>query len=87
MYRAHRDYRFEYAHDVVQFIEAYQCHNCAFRQADNEDPMCDEIAIGLLMEEPLEALDDRGEHGVVCTRYRSVDDYTHPDPLQMELFD
>lgn len=86
MYTAHRDYRFEYAHDVVHFIEEYQCGNCAFRKTDDEDTMCDEIAIGLLLQEPLADLDDKGDAGVVCTRYRNESDHTFPDPLQMELF-
>lgn len=86
-YTPKRDYRFEYVGDVITFIEEYQCKGCAFMN-DRGDGMfmCPEIEGELILEKSVPDLDDRGEHGVVCTRYRSVDDYTHPDPLQMELF-
>jgi hypothetical protein len=87
LYKAHRDYRFEYAHDVVHFIEEEQCFDCVFKNSDKDDMMCDEIAIGLILEEPLADLDDRGNDGVVCTKYRNdvLAEREHPD--QHRLFD
>lgn len=84
MYKAHRDYRFEYAHDVIHFIEEEQCYDCAFRN-EGGDMMCDSIAIGLLLEKTLEDLDDRGEDGVVCTAYLPAQDEP-VDPDHPKLF-
>lgn len=83
-----RDYRFEYLDDVMLFVEEYQCGTCAFKSDRPDYPMCFEVEAELFAENgPVQALDDLGEHGVECVRYRNVDDYTFPDPLQMELFD
>lgn len=87
-YTPGRDYRFEYLWDVMSFVENYQCNTCAFKSDRPDYPMCFEVEADLIAENgPVEALDDLGEHGVECVRYRSVDDYTFPDPLQMELFE
>lgn len=80
-YRARRDYRFEYVWDVMEFIEENQCGTCAFKSDRPDYPMCFEIEGELISEEPVPALDDRGDEGVVCTRYRNdvLAEQAHPD--------
>lgn len=86
-YTPRRDERFEYVWDVMRFVEDKQCKSCAFMfNRDDEYFMCGEIEYELMEMNVVPELDDAGSDGVVCTRYRSVDDYTHPDPLQQELF-
>lgn len=84
-----RDYRFEYIYDAINFVEEYQCKTCRFRKEDNdEDPMCYEVEAAVIAEDgPVEALDDIGEHGVVCVKYRegNPEDF-RVDPNQLELF-
>lgn len=80
MYTPHRDSRFEYVWDVMQFIEENQCrNNCAFSKLNDHDedkshaeeyPMCYEIEGAIILEEPVAALDDHGDDGVVCTKFR-----------------
>lgn len=80
-YKATRDHRFEYVWDVMQFIEERQCETCAFKSDRDDYPMCFEIEAELISEEPVASLDDRGDDGVVCTRYRNdvLAEEAHPD--------
>lgn len=79
MYKPRRDHRFEYVADVLHFIEINQCRGCAF--SGSNFPMCDEIAIGLMLEHTIPDLDDLGDDGVVCRRYRDAElaEQEHPD--------
>lgn len=93
MYKPTRSKNFEYIWDLMSFIEDNQCRNCAFSKLATENnshadeyPMCYEIEAEIITEEPVAALDEQPDGSVVCTKYRSVGDYTQPDPLQMELF-
>ena len=80
-YTAKRDNRFEYVWDVMSFIEANQCWSCAFKSDRDGYPMCGEIELPLMEEKPVEALDDAGDDGVVCTKYRDevLAEQEHPD--------
>lgn len=70
MYKPHRDYRFEYLFDAMDFIEENQCVSCKFKETrDEEYPMCDEISIPFINEEAIEEIDDLGDKGLVCRRY------------------
>ena len=71
-YSPKRDYRFEYLTDVMSFVEERQCHDCAFKSDRPDYPMCFEVEGELFAENgPVGALDDQGNDGVVCTRYRN----------------
>jgi hypothetical protein len=69
MYTPTRDYRFEYASQAIAFIELRQCHTCLFKENSTDYPMCYEIAGSIVMEQPVEDIDDRGNEGIVCTKY------------------
>jgi hypothetical protein len=70
MYRPHRDHRFEYVTDVINHIEEIQCGSCVFRE-DGEFPMCLPISGQLILEEPVEEINDLGSDGLTCTKYRN----------------
>lgn len=80
-----RDYRFEYLWDVMSFIEENKCHDCAFKSDRPDYPMCFEIEAEIIDEKPVAALDDQGDDGVVCTRYRNevLVEQEHPDQLRL----
>lgn len=92
-YTAHRDERFQYVTEVIQFIEENQCEVCRFRKspaewdADHavEYPMCPEIESTLIAEKPVEELDDKGSAGVVCSRFKLGDPPSPVDPDQLVL--
>lgn len=69
-YRAHRDDRFEYTENVILFIEREQCGSCRFRGPEKDELMCSKIAIAITLEEEVECLDDLGDKGIVCRRYK-----------------
>jgi hypothetical protein len=79
MYRAHRDYRFEYVTDAIDYLEERQCSACVFRE-EGEYPMCLEISGNLIIEEPVEEISDLGRDGLFCTKYRNGD----PTPPQVD---
>ena len=87
-YIPRRDYRFEYIWDAIKFVEEYQCVTCRFRKdADSEFPMCFEVEAAIMAEDgPVEALDDLGDSGVVCVKYRrgNPEDFV-VDPDQLTL--
>lgn len=86
-YTAHRDYRFEYVGDVIEFIEERQCVTCKFCFDDPWTPMCGEISGAIVSEGPVEELDDLGDDGVVCRKYESLPPEPEPvDEDQLELF-
>lgn len=81
-YIPRRDYRFEYLTEVMDFVEERQCHDCAFKSDRDDYPMCFEVEGELFAENgPVEALDDLGDEGVVCTRYKNevLAEIEHPD--------
>lgn len=95
MYAPKRDHRFEYLWDAMAFIEENQCVSCAFGKLNDPDedsshaaeyPMCYKIEGEFIMEEPVEAIDDRGDEGVVCTLYRSAE-LANQEPGQGVLFE
>lgn len=83
-YTPGRDYRFEYVTDVIEFVERFQCADCAFKES-GEYPMCNEVSGQLLVQDsefaPVPELDDRGSDGVVCVKYRQdvLVEQEHPD--------
>lgn len=80
MYRPQRDHRFEYVHDAIHFIEQYQCGACVFRRTDDEEyPMCFEVSGTFYLEEPMEEIDDLGNDGLTCKKYKPGD----PTPDQV----
>lgn len=69
MYIPRRTDKFEYAADAIHFVETYQCHNCVFQEP--EGPMCSEAAINILLEEPVDFMDEIA--GLpTCNRYAVV---------------
>ena len=65
----------------MNFIEEMQCKSCAFskivQDPENEPhssayPMCFEIESELIAGGPVAALDDMGNDGVVCTKYKDA---------------
>lgn len=87
MYKPHRDERFHYAHEALQFIEELQCKACAFKETDDPSmPMCLEIAGRFFDEEPIEEIDDLGNDGLRCTKYRSEELASEEHPDQSQLF-
>lgn len=83
VYKPQRDSRFEYIWDLMQFIEERQCERCSLKSDRPEYPMCFEIEAEILDEKPVADLDDRGEYGVVCTRY--VDEVLAEEAHQNQL--
>jgi len=79
MYKPRRDYRFEYVTDVISHIEEQQCSSCVFRE-EGEYPMCLPISGQLILEEPVEEINDLDSAGLVCTKYRNGE----PTPEQVE---
>lgn len=92
-YAAHRDERFQYVTDVIGFIEENQCKVCRFRKSEedwdfdiaNDYPMCVEIEGPLSLEEPVQALDDHGSAGVVCSKFALGAPPLPVDPNQLLL--
>lgn len=91
-YTPGRDGRFHYLWDLISFIEDNQCEVCYFRKREDEDgnhakeyPMCYEIEGQLILEEPVEELEDAGPKGVVCTKFKMGDPPPPTDPNQLEL--
>lgn len=71
MYTPHRDERFYYVHEALQFVEEMQCKACLFKETDDPDmPMCMETSSKFIMEEPIVEVDDHGDDGIVCTKYQ-----------------
>ena len=58
MYKPRRTDKFEYAADVIQFVETFQCRVCLFQEP--EGPMCSEAALNILLEEPVDFMDEIG---------------------------
>jgi hypothetical protein len=80
-------------------IEERQCRSCFFSKLNDHDenrhhaeefPMCYEIEGLLISADTIEALDNRGGSGVVCTKYKDAAltneliEQSHPD--QHRLF-
>ena len=72
MYIPRRDSRFEYIWELLSHVEERQCNDCFFKSDREGYPMCGEVEAQVIEEGPVVELDDRGEHGVVCTKYRDV---------------
>jgi hypothetical protein len=85
MYRPHRDYRFEYVTDAINHIEQLQCGSCVFRE-EGEYPMCLPISGNIILEEPVEEINDLGRAGLVCTKYRLGEPTPQQVDGQKELF-
>jgi hypothetical protein len=92
-YRPHREVRFHDLWDLIHFIESNQCEACRFRKSPydfdpnfaTEFPMCPEVEADVISEEPVEALDDMGDQGVVCSRFKQGDPPMPEDPDQLVL--
>lgn len=82
-YQPSRDHRFEYLWEVMSFIEERQCNTCRFKSDREDYSMCFEIEADLLDEGPVEALDDRGDDGVVCTKYATEQEPVDEDQLTL----
>ena len=66
-YTPHRDYRWEYISDMLNWMEENQCFNCIFRET-GEVIMCMEFQGQAFLEEPMEEWDDLGDEGVACNK-------------------
>lgn len=86
MYTPHRDERFDYIWELMEFIEETQCGTCAFKSDRFENPMCFEIEAEIIDEKPVADLDDKGSDGVECTRYRNDDLHEQAHADQGRLF-
>jgi hypothetical protein len=91
-YTPSRDYRFEYIHDAIHFIEENQCRSCTFKKDTATDglhavdyPMCYEVEGEFYLEEPMDIIDDRGDAGIVCLKYRN-EELANQEINQGELF-
>lgn len=73
--------------DLIEYIEAGQCFDCAFKTDVAEYPMCNTVMVPLVDMEPVEVLDDKGDDGVVCTRYRHAELAEQEHESQGRLFD
>ena len=69
MYIPRRTDKFEYAADAIHFVETYQCHTCAFQEP--EGPMCSEAALNILLEEPVDFMDEH-DGLPICNKYQVV---------------
>ena len=67
MYKPRRTDKIEYAADAIRFVETIQCCNCIFQEPDG--PMCSEAALNILIEEPVDFMDEIGGMPV-CNRQR-----------------
>lgn len=66
-YIPRRDYRFEYLHDVLNWMEEHVCSDCIFRKMDQtEYIMCHELEGKIFLEEPIEEWEDLGDLGLSC---------------------
>ena len=85
-YTPGRDHRFEYLWDVMSFVEENQCKGCGFKSDRPEYPMCFEVEAALIAEDgPVQALDDIGDNGVVCTLFRDQELVAQEAPEQLRL--
>lgn len=85
-YKPRRDSRFEYMWDLMAWVEERQCKTCALKSDREDFPMCFEVEAEILEEKEVEALDDHGEYGVVCSRYANEDDAARDHSDQGRLF-
>lgn len=92
-YTPRRDERFGDLWQLLHFIEDNQCEACRFRKSPydfdaqfaEEYPMCPEIEAELISEHEVKDLDDKGQDGVVCTRFKLGDPPSPEDPHQLTL--
>lgn len=73
-YKPHRDHRFEYATDAINFIEERQCATCVFKEDEEEYPMCYEFSGEILLEHTVEEIDDLGDEGLICRKYEAINE-------------
>lgn len=85
VYTPQIDYRFEYVTDAINHIEEEQCNSCVFRE-EGEFPMCLPISGQMILEEPVEEINDLGSDGLVCTKYRNGEPTAQQVDGQEELF-
>jgi len=86
VYKPSRDYRFYYAHEALQFVEEMQCKACGYKETDDPNmPMCLEISSKFMLEEPIEEVDDMGDDGLVCTKYKHEELMAQEHPDQQRL--
>ena len=67
-----RDYRFEYATDAIEFIEANFCSKgCKFATGDIDYPSidCHTDIDRILLLEQVPTIVDADERGLICTAY------------------
>lgn len=79
MYVPKRDQRFEYVTDAMNWVEKTQCNTCVFRE-EGEYPMCLPVATKITLEKPVEEIDDQGDNGLLCLKYKEGT----PTPPQVE---
>ena len=92
-----RTSRFDYLWDLMSFIEDNQCRkDCAFSKLNDPDqdadhaeeyPMCFQIEGNIIIEEPVEELDEQSDGTVICNRYRPAVLVEQEAPEQGRLFD
>ena len=70
MYKPRRTDKFEYAAEVIEFVEDRHCHSCVFAVEDG-GPMCYEASVNILLEEPVDFMEEIA--GLpTCNRYTVV---------------
>jgi hypothetical protein len=74
MYKAYRSRRYEYATDAIDDIEERQCMTCIFSEPNLSVPafMCSEAMINILLELPVEHMDESPNGLVVCNKYEET---------------
>lgn len=69
VYQPKRTAYFEHASDVIHHVEAAQCCTCLHREAEEEMPMCNPIALAITLEKVVEDLEEVTPGRVVCHKY------------------
>lgn len=71
VYNPHRDYRFEYVHEALDFIEENFCRKGCAHATDGEYPSigCPFEVDNLLIMERVEVIRDAGNDGLICTGF------------------
>ncbi len=66
-YTPHRTMRFEYATELIEYIEQRQCRRCDHGTGPDEYPMCELAGVALDCD-PIEVWDEVAPDVVVCRR-------------------
>lgn len=71
MYKPQRTRRYEYAIEAIEDVERRQCMTCIFSEPNTFVPafMCWEAQGHILLEKPVEFMDESPNGIVICNKY------------------